>query len=308
MNALNKTISALTFSTLAIALAGCNASGDGKGAVTLDINSTTTTLTRSGTVSALALINPTAPVINGDSTTAGTITLSEAWIVVKEIELEHADDYSDDIEEDLDINDDSEKVEFRGPFVIDLLSGQSYPPLPQVTIDTGIYEDIEMDIEKLDVNDLVGIGDLPGDLETTLQNYSMYLSGSYSSADGFTHVDVPFDLMYDQTDEFEFSGADFASGFVVDDSGINDIIVAFRMLNWFVFNNPETNNSSIIDFNNDVVLTSGQIILDGSTNNELMIIIEDNIEDSAEYGEDDDDDGELDEDEDDDSNNSIDAS
>ena len=304
MNAINKTISALAISTLTLALAGCNSSGNGTGTVTLDVNSTTTAATRSGTVSTLALINPTAPVINSDSTPAGTITLSEAWIVVKEIELEHEDDYSDDAQEDLDLDDDSEKVEFIGPFVIDLLSGQSYPTLPEITVDTGIYTDIEMDIEKLDVNDLVGIGDLPGDLETTLQTYSMYLSGFYTSEDGATHVDVPFDLMYDQTDEFEFSGADFASGFMVNDSGINDIIVSFRMLNWFVFNNPETNNGATVDFNTNIVLVNGSLILDGNTNNILMDIIEDNIEDSAEYGEDEDDDGILDEDEDDDSDHS----
>lgn len=278
----------------AIALVACNPSnsGDGKGNVTLEFSgsqSSSVQVARSlGTVGTSIPVNDTA------GNDVGSISLTEAWIVIKEIELEHESDVETDVEEELEI-------EFVGPFAVDLLSGETYPQLPSVSIDTGLYNDIEMDIEKLAQGDLTGMPDLPQGIADKLLSYSLYLEGTYTSSDNTTYVAIPFSMSYDQTDEFEFSPGDFSNGFVVDDTGINDIIVAFRLNEWFRFDLSETNSDNLAF--EDAIADNGngdEIALDGNTNSDIMDVIEDNIEDSAEYGEDEDDDGELDEDEDDD--------
>lgn len=287
---MNKSILSLALLP-ALALVGCNPNTtDGMGSVTLAFDSTQTSA-RALTRSTIANI----PVIDSNSAAAGSITLDEAWVVIKEIELEHEND-------DENATDDELEIEFVGPFAVDLLSGTTYPALPSVSIDTGLYNDIEMDIEKLAQGDLTGMPDLPQGIADQLLNYSLYLSGTYTSEDGTTYSSIPFSLSYDQTDEFEFTGTEFTNGFVVDDTGINDIIVAFRMNDWFDFSVPETNSDflELVDAISQDSEGADQLILDGNTNSDIMDVIEDNIEDSAEYGEDDDDDGELDEDEDDD--------
>ncbi|MDX1342067.1 MAG: hypothetical protein R3227_06930 [Reinekea sp.] len=275
----------------ALTLVACNPSAtqdDGKGAVTLSFSASQTARTLLRTT-----IND-IPVTDTAGNVSGNITMTEAWMVVKEIELEHEDD-------DDTADQDESKLEFIGPYALDLLSGTTYPALPEVTIDTGLYADIELDIEKLASEDLAGMPDLPQGVADKLLTYSLYIEGSYTSADGTTYVAIPFTLSYDQTDEFEFSGTDFSAGFVVDDQGINDIIVAFRLNEWFRFDNSETNSDNWTL--EDAVVDNGngdEIVLSGNTNSEVMNVIEDNIEDSAEYGKDEDGDHELDEDEDDD--------
>lgn len=254
--------------------------GDGKGDVTLSLQST------EGSRSFFRTAISGIPVKDVAGDVQGTIDLTDAWVLVKEIEFEHEDDEET---ADSDIN----KLEFIGPYMVDLLTGVTYPELPQISIDTGLYTDIEMDIEKLNPSDRSGLTGLDSGVADTLEGYSLYLSGTYT--EGSTTVD--FTLYYDQTDEFEFSAqGESTKGFVIDDTGLNDIIVAFRLNEWFRFDNSDTNNGLSVSFPD----ASADIVLDANTNDDVMDVIEDNIEDSAEYGEDDDDDGQLSDDEDDD--------
>lgn len=274
-------IPAMVFASMA--LLACEQTGDGKGTVTLSLEASQAA--RSFMRTAITGI----PVTDSNGASAGTLDLTDAWVVVKEIEFEHEDD-------DETADQDDSKLEFIGPYAVDLLTGTTYPALPQVSIDIGLYTDIEMDIEKLAPEDVAGMTGLDSAVATKLQDYSLYLEGTYN--DGVNTID--FSLYYDQTDEFEFSPTgDTTQGFTIDDEGINDIIVAFRMNEWFRFDNADTNNGLSVEFG-DAVSGTNPIVLDGDTNSDVMDVIEDNIEDSAEYGEDDDDDGSLSEDEDDD--------
>lgn len=281
----------------ALAFVGCNPSAlDGKGTTTLQFESSKTNARE---LARTSHNDVTVDVIGSSGEAAGSITLTEAWVVIKEIELEHETD-------DENATDDELEIEFIGPYAVDLLSGTTYPELPAVSIDTGLYNDIEIDIEKLEQNDLQGMPNLPQGISDKLLNYSLYLDGNYTSEDESTYVNIPFTLLYRQTDEFELSGTAFSNGFVVDDTGINDIIVAFRLNEWFRFDNDETNGAGTEltdavrqDANSDYVmyLDDG----DGQSNDDSVLdVIRDNIEDSAEYGEDDNDDDSLDEEEDDD--------
>jgi hypothetical protein len=278
----------------AIALVACNPStnGDGKGNVSLEFQGSQSSAVQ--VARSLGTIGSSVPVTDTAGNSVGSISLNEAWIVLDEIELEHESEVEVDGET---VSETEIEIEFVGPFALDLLSGETYPALPQISIDTGLYTDIEMDIEKLEQEDLIGMPDLPQGIADTLLDYSIYLEGTYTSEDGSTYVAIPFSLSFDLADEFELSGLDATNGFVVDDTGLNDIIVAFRVNEWFRFDVADTNGDNL-EFVDAIV--NNAITLDGNTAGDIMDVIKENIEDSAEYGEDEDDDGELDEDEDDD--------
>lgn len=296
-----------------LAFVGCNTTtaGDGLGTVSLKFGASQ---------SAARDVQARDPISNIDVTNiagdvVGSITLNEAWVVVQEVEFEREDE-DDDYDDDYDDSDDDrsssrsssdDDIEFVGPFAVDLLTGDSFPRLPSVSIDTGVYDDIEIDIEKLSQADLDGMTDLPAGIAQDLLKYSIYFSGSYTSVADVSLTDVPFTFGYAMSDDFELSGTDFTQGFVIDDAGLNDIIVAFRLNEWFRFDDTETNEYGR-EFEQAKTLAADgvtyEIVLihDNTSNliSDIAEVIRENIEESAEYGEDDDDDGYLDDDEDDD--------
>lgn len=287
----------------AILLTACGPSnGSTTGETTMSIQGTTP----SGTATRTALRSTVGtsvdiPVYDKNGLADGTLTLTKAWLVVKEVDMEKEDEIEvDGVESETEV-----EVEFVGPFVVDLLTSTSAPEFPNLRIDGAFYDEIEMDIEKLGANDL-GANGLPL-IETypELEHYSLYLEGTYTDQSASTYVNIPFTLKYDQTDYFEMSGAALSNGVTVEAGQVANLIIAFRMASWFRFDDPDTNADLLYSIGNAIQDDGNggyQLVLDGNTNSNIMDIIEDNIEDSADFGEDDDDDGELgsDEDEDDD--------
>lgn len=248
------------------------------------------------------------PVYDANGSADGTLHLTTAWMVVKEVDLEMDDEEEDDEVEGMDSSDDDSEeneIEFVGPYVVDLLTSSTNPSLPSLLVEAGQYDDIEIDIEKLNPDDLDGDGNPLIDNYPELEDYSLYLEGTYTSEDGSTYNAIPFELKYDQTDEFDLATSTLSNPLALNSDQSVDLIVAFRMARWFRFDDPDTNDPSdnidsitgAIQGNDTDGLT---LILDGNTNSDYMDIVEDNIEDSADFGEDDDDDGELDSDEDED--------
>lgn len=249
------------------------------------------------------------PVYDKDGMADGTLTLTKAWMVVKEVDMEKEDEVEvDGVETETEV-----EVEFVGPFVVNLLTSTSAPEFPALYIDGAFYDEIEMDIEKLGANDLDANGVPLIETYPELGQYSLYLEGTYTDQNASTYVNIPFTLMYDQTDEFEMSGAALGNGVTVEAGQVANLIIAFRMASWFRFDDPDTNADLLYSIG-EAIQDDGaggyQLVLDGNTNSNIMDIIEDNIEDSADFGEDDDGDGELgsDEDEDDDDEGEEDTS
>lgn len=315
--ALNTTRSAARPRPLALAivagsatlLAACNTGGGSSfGRASLDIQATPPSYSASTTRS-LTVRNAgepiVVPVIDTASTKAGDLSLNKAWIVIRSIELEQDDD--DDDQED-DDSDDDDDIEFVGPFVVNLLTNEVTPTLPELSLPKGRYDDIEIEYGPLRTTDLGADGEPLMDQFPDLNNeYSLYLEGSYTSANG-TFTDIDFRFTYDDDDDFELSGLDPSLGFDV--TGEVDLIVAFRMARWFRFDDDDTNDDGV-EFEHgvttvDIGLQSERNVIflddDDSTGNAQKVfeVIEENIEESADYGDDEDDDGELDSDEDDD--------
>lgn len=294
----------VTGSALLLTACGPSASTETKGQTTLSIQGTSP----SGTSTRTATRTTAGPsvdvtVYDNNGNADGTLTLTKAWMVVKEVDMEKEDEVEDDgLETEVEI-------EFVGPFVVDLLTSTSSPELPALMMDAAFYDEIEMDIEKLGPNDLDGSGAPLIDTYPELEHYSLYLEGTYTDQTESTYINIPFTLKYDQTDEFEMSGVALGNGVALEAGSAANMLVAFRMARWFRFDDPDT-NSDLLYTISDAIVSDGaggyQLVLDGNTNSDVMDIVEDNIEDSADFGEDSDGDGELGSDEDEDDDDSLD--
>lgn len=91
----------------------------------------------------------------------GTVTLDNAWVVVKEIEFKSNEI---DGQEDREV-----EISFQGPYVVDLLSNQPVVLDTQKISELGIRR-IKMKFHKMD--------NLPSGTPTELLNNSIFLSGS----------------------------------------------------------------------------------------------------------------------------------
>ncbi len=251
------------------------------------------------------------PVKNAAGTdTLGTLTITTALIALKEIELESEEEQEE--EEETGVED--QKLEFPGPFVVDLIANTVTPSLDTVTIDSGRYTQIELKLDKIEGDEDDDEGSQLVDPSDPLFGNSIYVEGLYSGVTATDRVtDVLFIMSYDIDEEFELTTvdpvtgvADSSVGFTAEEGEVNPIIIAFRLLKWFDFSNTETNEDGV-DFTSLMVTqdTSGAdiILLDENAegvNEVIREVIEENIEESADYGEDKDGDGDLDSDEDDD--------
>ncbi len=304
MKILRSTVLFLFIALAATAFFGCESTTDPDqvdgAVVSLSIQGTRPAIL----AKAFAADSVVLPVSDASNVQIGTLVLTDARVVLESIELE-----SDDEVEGEDL-----ELDFPGPYVVDLIANTVTPSLDTITIDPGVYTQIELELDKIEGDEEDDYGYQLVDSSDALFDHSIYLAGRYSGATAGGQVsDVPFIMSFDMSEEFELSTvdtttgvADSSVGFSVDDGVINPIIIAFRLLKWFDFSNTETNSDGL-DFNSLVVAqdTSGAaiILLDENAegdNEVIREVIEENIEESADYGKDNDGDGDLDSDEDDD--------
>jgi len=302
----------MVFAALALALVvGCAnpANGgipgltEGYGAVTMQIQGTmATSAPAASLVAARAAGDPIVIDVTdvaGDA--VGTLTLTDARVNLGEIELEQADSEIDTEEE----GDQSNSIEFGGPYVVDFVNETVTPDLPQIEMLPGTYDNIKLKLDKVEADDEDGSGGQLVPNTDPLFGHSIYFEGTYSGeTSGGAVTDVPFTLSFDLDEEFELSATgDTALGFVIEEGQLNPVIVAFRLARWFEFNNQSTNEDGLIDFTALVVGAGPSIVLDETAtgdNATIREVIKDNIKISADYGEDHDGDGQLEADEDDD--------
>ena len=235
-----------------------------------------------------------------DGTLLGFVTLTDARLALKEIKFKLPEIEVDTLEE-IEEND---SIDLSGPFVVDLITDVITPPPDLVAVIAGTYDEIELKLDKIEGDELDELGDPLVEPTDPLYDRSIYIEGTYSDEAG-TLIDIPFILAFDFDETFELTGiSDTSEGFVVDENITNEIIIAFRLTTWFDFSNPETEMG--VDFGDLTVDPLLGIVLDeitadaDQTIEDIREVIEENIEESADYGEDLDGDDELDSDEDDD--------
>ncbi len=255
------------------------------------------------------------PVQNAAGATIGTLTIDDARLALKEIKLKLAEEEIEGREDSLELEEENESIKFPGPYVVELIHNTVSPPLDTITIPAGVYKEIELKLDKIEGDEDDEDGAPLVDAGDPLFGNSIYIEGTYTGATaGGAVTDLPFILSFELDEEFELTGLDTSTGVadsavgmtIADLLGVNPIIVAFRMVQWFSFSNPETNDKGL-DFSGLVVTeTTGggpQILLDKDAdgdNQDIRKVIKENIKESADYGKDEDADGDLDSDEDDD--------
>ncbi|NQY99822.1 MAG: hypothetical protein HRT45_04030 [Bdellovibrionales bacterium] len=241
------------------------------------------------------LSTATIDLIDSSGSTVGSLTLTDARLVLLNIEFEEDNDGVED-----------DEVEYSDMYVVDLLNDTTTPEIPEIDLDEGDYFELVFETTAIDSSDVDRNGNSLIEASDPLNGHSLYLEGTYTGPSASSaQTDIPFKVALDIETEFELTGSsDTSLGFKIDgeDLGsVTDIIIAFRLNKWFRYNDDETNDTPVDP--SQFVVSSGEIDIDPSTggaNGELAEVIFYNMLESADYGEDLDDDGELDIDEDDD--------
>ncbi len=201
-------------------------------------------------------------------TQGGLFQIDEARVVLADLEFVQAGTNCDETEES--------EIEFRGPYIVDLLTDVSDPDLGEVTVAAGRYCEIELRIEKLDV------AEIPTGVDATdpIVEHSILVRGLSPAGTAFV-------VMAEFDEEFEIESRE--AGIVVSDTESTALILGFLLEEWFVG----------VDFASATV-NQGQILIDPNTNSVLLETIKVNVKRSAKLYGDLNKDGILDDDEDDD--------
>lgn len=196
--------------------------------------------------------------INGKTSATG-LTFTEVRLGVEELEFETD---LEDSEEDNSGEDDSEKVEFEGPYTVDLINGTSNPSFGLTDVAGGVYDEIEIDVEPV--------------ME---DGNSIFIRFTY---EGKTYE-------FSTTEDLEIEIEDLA-GYTVDENTLTNMLVLINLDSLFAG----------IDLSTAVADEDGVIRINDTSNEDIADDILDQFEDSCDAGEDSDDDDDLDEDDDDD--------
>lgn len=221
-----------------------------------------------GTDGVLALAPTDVTVIGKSGSSIGTLALTQARLVLKEIRL------------DVDEGDAEERQEFEGPIIVDLLNDTMRPDPGVISINAGTYRRIRMKLAKLDKDATV-----EGD---PMIGRSVSVQGTFTPMDG--SASQTFTLTLDLDEEFRI-GKSGGQGIPVVEGVTNSVLIAFNLSTWLNFSGAEADLSD---------LPKGAIVLDKDAKDkadDVRDAIKELIKRSAEFGKDDDEDGELDEDE-----------
>lgn len=194
--------------------------------------------------------------ISGKTSATG-LTFTEVRLGVEELEFETD---LEDSEEDNSGEDDSEKVEFEGPYTVDLINGTSNPSFGLTDVAGGVYDEIEIDVEPV--------------ME---DGNSIFIRFTY---EGKTYE-------FSTTEDLEIEIEDLA-GYTVDESTLTNMLVLINLDSLFAG----------IDLSTAVADEDGVIRINDTSNEDITDDILDQLEDSCDAGEDSDDDDDLDDDDD----------
>jgi hypothetical protein len=177
--------------------------------------------------SASAALAKSSDLILGD-TSGAHVVLTEAKLAISRIKL-HSESESDrcDSAEDHRKKDDSsksadevereceddEKVAFAGPFIVDLLTGTSTPPLGSLSVPAGPYRKVKVELHQ-------------GQNGSALDGKTLVAAGSVTFADGTTR---PFNLSLTLNENLKIKSK---SGLTLDAGTVNTVAISILAGNW----------------------------------------------------------------------------
>lgn len=226
-----------------------------------------------------------------DSSVGKTSDAADAGLRTKSNDIGDEVESEDDLETDNDDNDDSQKcsedndgdeIRFAGPYNVNLLTGESAPPLTDLTIPPGLYKRIDLRIEDAKTGPLAG--------------YSLLAFGSYTTE---TTTPVVIRLKFNEDIRFESS-----NGVSVSEQGGSDIVLSISTNDWFA------GASAALDecLREESALVDGILAIDdesdvGAECREIEGLLKDNFKKSGQLDRQDRDDDNNSEDEQDDNDN-----
>jgi hypothetical protein len=217
--------------------------------------------------------NPTAVSVRFAGLQAPGVTLTEARIVLKAIDLDPVSVCQAEAELG-DFETPDESSDLPGPFVVDLLAGITIPDTETFSIPAGFYCEMDVEFDRLEPEDVPeGIaGDDP------IVGLALLVRGA--RGDG-----TPFLLRLSRDDRFKLE-ASSPTGFLIKNNVLTPFFVRFDLNAWF----------SGVDLDAAAV-TDGTILLDDAANADLKALILENIKRAAQLFLDLDGDGALEADE-----------
>ncbi|MGA0164573.1 MAG: hypothetical protein ACO3LE_10090 [Bdellovibrionota bacterium] len=231
------------------------------------------------------------------------VEITEARANIEEIRLELPEgmscadveaELSDGLlcEEEVEIEDGQSEIEAEihvpGPFVVNLLTGESTPSLASIQIPSGMYREIEIKFDEAQLED----GLLDG--ADALIGNTIYIEGSYQKEDSSTQE---FIIALGFSEDWEMSSA---QELTVLEGATNQLSIEFNQASWF---NDLPLDTCLAE--GDLSLVDGVLVIDESTDGsgacaDVEDIVKDNFENSGSFDDDDDDDDDNDDDDDDD--------
>ena len=161
------------------------------------------------------------------------------------------------------------EIEFRGPYVVDLLEA-ALPVadfLGSAVVPEGVYEGIRLVMHS------------SPDTPAPLTERSIYLAGTVTPAGGGP---AAFTFWHTANENFDIAGP---NGFTMAEGALNDIVVDFKLV-------------SIVEAVDFTDVTDGAVIAPGGPHDALADALKNAIKAAADFGRDSNDDGVLDESED----------
>lgn len=132
------------------------------------------------------------------------VSITEFKINLKEIEFELADDFYDDDDDDYGdgFYGDDDEFELKGPFELDLLSGQT--TITSINIPNGVYEEVEFEMAR------------STNSASELFNKSVLIKGTIGS--------TPFVFWHNIDEDFEIDYEDAGQNLVISDNSATLVI------------------------------------------------------------------------------------
>ncbi len=162
-----------------------------------------------------------------DGASAGTITLTQARVVLKEIRIRAS------------AGDAAIREKFEGPYIVDLMNDRVLPDPGAISLAAGSYSRVELRLHKLD-KDANAVGE-----NDPLLDHSIHLAGTYTDAEGRAR---PFELTHDVSEEF---GLEATTPLDLKAGVANAVVLAFQQSIWFDLTGAEVDLGDILG---DVVL------------------------------------------------------
>jgi heat shock protein HslJ len=311
---MKKLLNLLLGATFLLGVASCNKTNSsatdtlpqGENTVLSIQGVTSTTQVKSASVTSTPTIS--LSITGKTGTIIGEATLTQAKIAVKEIQFSMPDSEIDNEAKQEQEN----EIEFKGPFIVDLITDSVTPELKPVALLPATYTGIKLKLDKIEGDETnEDDGSALATEKDSIYQHSIYLEGTYTGViQRQKYENIPFTVKYDMDKEINFNTAG-TNGFKVALDSMNTIIVAFNLDDWFNFSNGETNPDQV-DFSDLTVQTDANgnpfIVIEktdeqSDINAAVQEVIEHNLELSTRYGKDEDHDGHLGNKEDDDTAN-----